>query len=118
MMAGMNTFEARNRARTIADRALVLLRQAGDSPDFSFESRDALRGMVVEARGLLADAGYPAEAVWRALHRASIGADTQLGNSDPHYWRDVRDELDQASATLTSLVEPGAGREQDFRVVH
>jgi hypothetical protein len=81
------------------------------------DDREKLRTMALEARGLLTEAGYPGERVWRGLQRASMGADTGLDSGDPTFWTDVADDLEQGAATLESLTGPIGPRDVDFRIV-
>lgn len=97
-------------ARTIVETWTSRSRLTGDE-------KLRLREIVAEARSVLADAGYPAEGVWRAVQRASLGLDTSLQQSDPLYWEDVSRDLQAGIETLESLVSPHAGREADFRIV-
>jgi hypothetical protein len=81
------------------------------------DEKQRLRDIVAEARSVLADAGYPAEGVWRAVQRASLGVDTSFQQVDPLYWEDVIRDLQSGIETLESLVSRQTGREADFRIV-
>jgi hypothetical protein len=72
--------------------------------------------MVTEARGLLSDAGYPGEGVWRGLQRATIGLETGFDRDDPGFWRELAADLRAAIDTLDSLVAP-RGREADVHII-
>lgn len=100
----MNTQEARTQMRDLADEALEIVVEMEQGKSASRQDRSRLRDMVIEARGLLSDAGYPAEAAWRGLQRASIGVDTSFDSPDAGYWEDVRHDLQGAIDTLNSLV--------------
>lgn len=73
--------------------------------------------MASEARSLVGEAGYPGEAVWRGLQRASIGADTNFDSHDSSYWQDVVEELERGAATLASLDSSRGLRDVDFHIV-
>lgn len=113
----MDTLEARILMRDLADEGLKIVDRyvAGNLPSGADKRR--LRELVIEARTALSDAGYPGEAVWRSLHRASMGADTLFDQSDDHYWPSVVDELRAGLDTLESLISPGFRRESDFHIV-
>ncbi len=89
-----------------------LVRGVAPSPD----ERGQLRRFVSDARSLLPDAGYPGEAAWRALQRASIGIDTLGDVPDRSYWADVETDLRAAIGTLSSLVRVG-GRDADIHII-
>jgi hypothetical protein len=72
--------------------------------------------MASEARTLLGDAGYPAEAAWRAIQRASIGVETAFEEPDRSYWEDLTDELRGAIETLDNLIGVGR-RDADVHIV-
>lgn len=78
--------------------------------------RSELRHFVSDARSVLPDAGYPGEAAWRALQRASIGVETLGETPDRAYWSDVEGDLRGAVDTLSSLVGV-AGRDADIHIV-
>ncbi len=113
----MDTHEARTQMLELAGEALEIVAglEAGGVP--TGEDKRQLRDLLTDARSTLADAGYPAEAVWRALQRASLGTDTSFDQSDPLYWQDVAQELRTAMETLESLVSPQFRRESDFYIV-
>lgn len=113
----MDTFEARTRMRDLALEALAVVerRERGGNPESGDSAK--LRQLVGEARGVLTDAGYPGEAVWRGLHRASIGYETQLDGSVRGYWEDVRRDLEAGIETLDLLLGPGVGRDADFPLI-
>ena len=113
----MDTNEARTQMREMANEALGIVAQLRRGERLDIESAQRLRRMAVDARSCLADAGYPGEAVWQGLQRASIGLDTQLGSGDASFWEDVTDVLQAGSATLESLISTRARREGDFRIV-
>jgi len=113
----MDTYEARTQMLELARDALGIVAALEASNVPTGEDRRRLRSMLTEARSALADAGYPAEAVWRAVQRASMGTDTSLDQADPMFWHDVADELRAAMETLESLVSPHFRRESDFYIV-
>jgi hypothetical protein len=113
----MDTYEARLLMRDLAHQGLELIDRfrAGTAP--RAEDKRRLRELVLQARGALADAGYPAEACWRGLQRASIGAETLLDGADGAYWENVAEELRDGIETLNALVSPTFRRESDFHIV-
>jgi hypothetical protein len=113
----MDTFEARMQMRDLGREVLVVVERV--LPDGEVRSTDiqTLRRVTTESRALLSDAGYPAEGVWRAIQRASIGMETHLGESDRLFWSDILEQLRIGVETLESLVTPGEAREPDFRIV-
>jgi hypothetical protein len=116
MEPGMDTYEARLRMRDLAHDALDVVerRQAGASA--GREDRSDLRQMATESRSLLGDAGYPGEATWRAIQRASIGLETAFEEPDRSYWEDLADELRQAIETLDNLIGVGR-RDADVHII-
>lgn len=102
---------------TLATQGLAIVNRirAGRAP--LLEDRNNLHRMASEARELLAEAGYPGEAVWRGLQRSSIGADTNFDSPDAAYWQDVVDELERGAATLSSLDPSRSFRDIDFHIV-
>ena len=112
----MDTYEARLTMRDLAREALEIVEDLVGDAVPSRDNRKDLRSMAVEARELLPDAGYPGEATWRGLQRASIGADTHFDQADPSFWVDVADELRNAAATLDQLVGP-VHRDIAFHIV-
>ena len=115
----MDTQEARMRMLDLATEALQIVEgvvsSAGKSPGAPQKLR--LRELVAEARTALPDAGFPAEAAWRGVQRASIGTDTFLDQSDPVYWQDVAMDLRSAVATLQALISPGFRRDADVHII-
>jgi hypothetical protein len=113
----MDTYEARTRMLEMAEPALEIVErlERGESP--SPDDRRTLRQLLLEARSTLADAGYPGEAVWRALQRASMAMETSFDQSDPLVWQDTAGQLRAAMETLQSLVSPQFRRESDFYIV-
>ena len=113
----MDTFEARTLMRDLAQEGLEIVNRfiGGAAP--RPEEKRRLREMVLEARRSLADAGYPAEAAWQGLQRASIGADTLLDSEDPSFWQSVAGDLEAGIGTLDALVGMGVRRESDFHIV-
>lgn len=112
----MDTQEARSYIRDLAGEALQLIEawEPGIAPP---KDKLRLRELASDARTALPDAGFPAEAAWRGLQRASIGTQTSLDQTDKVYWEDVVAELHAGVDTLDLLVSPGASRESDFRIV-
>lgn len=76
-----------------------------------------MREMGSEARALLADAGYPGEAVWRGIQQASMGIDTLYGEPDRFYWDHVADDLRAGLQVLDSLLSIGQARDVDLHIV-
>lgn len=113
----MDTTEARTRMREMALEALTVVERLRGGEGIDIEAVQRLRRLALDARGCLADAGYPGEAVWQGLQRASIGLDTQLGSADPSFWEDIIEVLQSGAATLESLVSARGRREGDFRIV-
>jgi hypothetical protein len=95
--------------------AIVERLAAGEAP--TADDRQGLRRALLQAREVLPDAGFPAEATWRGMQRASIGTETSFDQADPLYWRDVAQELRDAGEVLKSLVSPDFRRESDFHIV-
>jgi hypothetical protein len=112
----MDTQEARMRMRDLAREAEDIVGRRARGEAAMPRDQAALRQLVGEARTLLADAGYPGEAVWRGLQRATIGYDTAFDREDPGYWRELAADLHEAVETLDSLVSP-RGREADVHIV-
>jgi hypothetical protein len=111
----MDTYQARRQMRDLAQTTLELLDEAireGASPT---ETLGRLRSMDLDARALLADAGYPAEAVWRGLQRAQHAL--QPGPIDTTLATQVADELRVAVETLDSLTSATSERDSDFRII-
>jgi hypothetical protein len=113
----MNTQDARREMETLATQGLAIVNRIREGRSPSLEDRNNLRRMASEARTLLAEAGYPGEAVWRGLQRASIGADTNFDSHDASYWHDVVDELERGAATLASLDSTRGFKDIDFHIV-
>jgi hypothetical protein len=102
--------------RDLADEALEIVGRVEGGKFAPREDRTRLRAMVGEARTLLSDAGFPGEAAWRGLQRASIGLETAFEEPDESYWADVHQELQGAIDTLNSLVTV-VRRDTDLRIV-
>jgi hypothetical protein len=112
----MDTNEARTRMRDIALEALQIVDALAASGSVPIRDRGVLRSLTTEARGLLADAGYPGEGVWRGLQRATIGMETGFDRDDPGFWRELAQDLRDAVETLDSLIAP-RGREADVHII-
>lgn len=113
----MNTYEARTYMRDLAREALQIIERPSSGTMPVFADRRRLHEMASEARGVLGDAGFPGEGVWRSIQRASIAVDTSGDDPDTDYWRLLEGELQAGLDTLNSLVAPDVGREIEFRVV-
>jgi hypothetical protein len=113
----MNTQDARRDMASLATDGLAIVEAIGENRTASTDDRNRLRSMASEARALLSEAGYPGDAVWRGLQRASIGAETNFDAFDPGYWQDVTDELERGAATLSSLDSLGSVKDADFHIV-
>jgi hypothetical protein len=113
----MNTQDARLEMGTLAIQGLAIVDRIRQGRAPSIEDRNNVRRMANEARSLLAEAGYPGEAVWRGLQRSSIGTDTNFDSYDSSYWQDVANELEQGAATLASLDSSRGFRDIDFHIV-
>jgi hypothetical protein len=113
----MNTYEARSRMSEIGHRAIDIVGHLRSGETATYEERASLRAYAVESRGLLTEAGFPGEAVWRGLTRASMGIDTSLSSSDPLFWQDVLDDLDGGTTTLDDLISPHFNSGADFTIV-
>ncbi len=113
----MNTQDARRDMRSLATEGLAIVNRIRETRASSSDDRNQLRRMAGEARGLLAEAGYPGEAVWRGLQRSSIGAETHFDSFDAAYWQDVTDELERGAATLASLDSLTTTRDADIHIV-
>lgn len=112
----MDTNEARMQMRDLAHDALAIVDRLAAGSEPAQGDRGSLREMALESRALLGDAGYPAEAAWRGIQRASIGADTQFEAPDPTYWDDVARDLRTAVETLENLVS-GPRRDSDVHII-
>ena len=104
MVLHMNTQDARRNMGSLATEGLAIVKSIGENRSASPDDRNRLRHMASEARTLLSEAGYPGDAVWRGLQRASIGAETYFDSFDTGYWQDVMDELERGAATLRRLL--------------
>ena len=113
----MDTREARLRMLELGTEALETVQRLRDGARVNFDDRARMRAMLLTARSVLADAGYPAESVWRGLQRASMAVDTSSDHTDAVYWQDVTDEIQQGLDVLASLVLPGFGRDVDLQVI-
>src|SRR4051812_8028860 len=113
----MNTFEARQQMFELGLEAREMLRTliAGGTID-SVQRRRA-GAMAVESRTLLGEAGYPAESVWRAVQRTSLGLQTQLDSFDRGFWQDVLEELERGMSALEALGSGHTGRDADLHIV-
>lgn len=111
----MDTYEARRQMRDLARDALDLLDEVADGDTSLSDALIELRKMELEARTLLADAGYPGEAAWRSLQRGvqALAADER----DAGLIEEVRSSLQETIATLDSLTGATTGRDSDFRIV-
>ncbi len=101
----------------LATQALTVVNRIRDGRSPTLDDRNSLRGMAIDARALLAEAGYPGEAVWRGLQRSSIGTDTNFDSHDASYWQDVTDELERGVATLASLDASRNFKDVDIHIV-
>lgn len=117
MVLHMNTQDARREMRSLATEALAIVHRMCDSRSAPSDDRNRLRRMASESRALLSEAGYPGEAVWRGLQRASIGAETHFDSFDAAYWQDVTDELERGAATLASLDAVSNAKDVDVHIV-
>lgn len=113
----MNTQDARREMGSLATDGLAIVNRISEGRAASSEDRNQLRRMASEARSLLSEAGYPGEAVWRGLQRASIGAETHFDSFDAAYWQDVTDELERGAATLASLDAVSNAKDADVHIV-
>jgi hypothetical protein len=111
----MDTNEARRRMRDLAREALNTLENDAADAGPRGEAGYRLRAMEQEARVLLADAGYPGEAVWRALQRASQASQSDAQSDSPD--SDALVDLREALETLESLTAAASERDSDFRIV-
>jgi hypothetical protein len=101
----------------IGHLAITIVERLSTGAVATYDDRTGLRSMAVESRELLAEAGFPGEAVWRGLTRASIGVDTSLSEADVLFWVDVLEDLTAGTSTLDDLVSPHFAREADFRII-
>jgi hypothetical protein len=116
-MPDMDTYEARSKMCDVAAMALATVRRIQEGPAPSYADASELRELLQQARTLLSDAGYPGEAVWRALQRASMGIDTHFDHADAGFWDDISAELRSAVATLESLIMSPGSRNADINLV-
>lgn len=112
----MDTYEARTRMRDVALEALQIVDVLAGGECVQARQRGILRELMGVARGLVADAGYPGEGVWRGLQRATIGLETGFDCGDTGFWRELSIDLREAMETLNSLVAP-RGREADIHII-
>ena|SRR5947209_2123635 len=112
----MDTYEARITMRDLAHDALDVVTRRESGVATNREDRAQIRQMASEARSLLGDAGYPGEAAWRAIQRASIGLETAFDEPDRTYWEDLATDLRDAIETLDSLVGVSK-RDADIHIV-
>lgn len=112
----MDTREARIAVESIATETLDVVEQIADGRAASPLQRQRLQEMLTETRDLLGDAGYPAEPVWRSLHRAVIGIDTSADQKNPGFWLDLAADLCQARETL-GLLGHRFTRDSDVHVI-
>src|SRR5581483_1369329 len=96
----MDTREARIAVESIAAETLETVEQIARGRAATPAQRRRLQEMLSETRDLLGDAGYPAEPVWRSLHRAVIGIDTTAEQENLGFWVDLAADLRQAHETL------------------
>jgi hypothetical protein len=113
----MNTQEARIGLRDLAREALAIVEEIERGHAPSPQARLDLHRLASEARALIYDAGYPGEATWRGLSRASMGADTLVDAPDPTFWNDAAEELRIGVETLEALLTSGIRHETDFPLV-
>jgi hypothetical protein len=111
----MDTYEARRRMRDLAQESLDLLREIEQGDSTRSDALTELRKMELEARSLLADAGYPGESAWRALQR--VGPALRTDDEDPSLVAEVVAELGEAIDTLDSLTATPSERDSDFRII-
>ena len=113
----MNTLEARLQLKDLAQQGLELTRQIVARNGVEPDVRVLLRSLALEAREALADAGYPGEATWRALQRASMGAETATGDLDLVFWMTLSDDFASAIEVLDSLLGPSRDRDSDVQII-
>jgi hypothetical protein len=113
----MDTYEARMVMRDIARESLEIVERMVSSHSPAYAERRRLRELSNEARQALADAGYPGEAVWRAVQRASIAIETSGEQADPVFWNEVSRDLESGVDTLDMLVAPPIGDNVDVHLV-
>jgi hypothetical protein len=113
----MDTFEARTNMADLGHRGLQIVERVERRGAPTREETLELRQLLRDARALLADAGYPAEAVWRGLQRGSMGAETQFDEVDPGYWASVAEDLRAGLGTLESLITRPRGRDTDVNLI-
>ena len=101
--------------RDLAQDALDLLDDMANGASDRTQAATELRKMELEARALLADAGFPAEAAWRALQRAAQAL--ALPDPDPAVVEETSHSLTDAVATLDSITAGPAERDADFRII-
>ncbi|MGH2442423.1 MAG: hypothetical protein ACRDFX_04600 [Chloroflexota bacterium] len=113
----MDTLEARVQMYALTLRGREVLEGFLAGSLTSREAADQFRRIVGEARPVLTDAGYPAEAAWRALQSASAGFDAYIDPFDASFWSDTQRELQEAEENLERLVSARAGEQADFRII-
>jgi hypothetical protein len=112
----MDTYEARIRMLDLARHGSAIVEGFEvDSPPTADDAAK-LRELAADARTLVSDGGYPAEAAWRALDRAASSLIAQEPDPEGARWQPIGLELQSACASLESLLG-STRRETDFRIV-
>ncbi|MGI8826942.1 MAG: hypothetical protein ACR2JC_15120 [Chloroflexota bacterium] len=112
----MNTLDARLQMRQLARDGERLVKHTRDTGDTGAAGGE-LRRLAAEARDLLTDAGFPGEATWRVLQRASIGVDTAGVDFDASFWQWISEDLESAAGSLDTLLGPSLHRDADLHIV-
>ncbi len=113
----MDTTAARIAMRDFGRQGQEVLRLFLSADVSRAASAEECRRLMDQSRALLADAGYPGEAVWSGLRRSASGLDAMIDASDTAYWADLLQDLADAIDVLDSLVASPAGRDVDFRII-
>lgn len=113
----MDTFEAREVMRNLGRRGFEVVRGFINGESSALDSAGRMRESIDEARSVLADAGYPAEAVWRSLQEAQAMFVSPAGSYEPAAWTDLADDIARAVETLDGLLSQPTGHNSDFRII-
>jgi hypothetical protein len=112
----MDTQEARMTMRDLAGRGLAAVDRYRAHDETGLNPMVDIRGLQLQARTVLADAGYPGEAVWQALNHAYFGFEAYGEPPDSAFWGDIVAELQAGMATLDGLLMP-PGLGADFPII-
>lgn len=113
----MDTHSARIEMLGLARRAVDLEERYATDEETVGRALLITRELIDEARGLLADAGYPGQPVWNALQHMFFALGFHSEPLNAAEWDSVKEDLLAARNTLDDLLNAGKYRDSDFRVV-